>query len=155
MMAGRDEKREALRASRTLNPRPETVGDEEFASCGFFDPRDSVQVKYEMVRKARVGGVGVSRAAAAFGLSRPSFYAAAKALDSGGLQALIPAKPGPRHGHKLTDEVVAFAQGLRQADPGLRPADLASRIEARFGVRVHPRSVERALGRASKSAGPQ
>jgi hypothetical protein len=44
-----------------------------------------------------------------------------------------------------------------EADPGLRAADLVEPIEERFGVRVHPRSVERALGRATrpKSGGGQ
>ena len=57
-MARREEdpKVEALRAARTLNPRPEAVGDERFAADGFFDARDVVQVKYEMVRRVRVDG---------------------------------------------------------------------------------------------------
>ena len=33
------------------------------------------------------------------------------------------------------------------ADPALRPAALAGPIEANFGVRAHPRSIERALAR--------
>ena len=39
-----DPKAEALRQSRTLNPRPEAVTDEVFAGSDFFDPRDLVQV---------------------------------------------------------------------------------------------------------------
>jgi transposase len=107
-----------------------------------------VQVKYEMVRRARVEGATVSGAAAGFGFSRPSFYEAAAALDAGGLPALVPARPGPRRAHKLTPEVVAFAEQLRQADPSLRTQDLAAAIAERFGISVHPRSVERALARA-------
>ena len=64
-------------------------------SSEFLDARDLVQVKYEMVRRARVDGEPVSRAAEAFGFSRPSFYAAQAALDQGGLAALVPARPGP------------------------------------------------------------
>ena len=71
---------EALRAERSLNPRPEAVGDEAFAASEFLDARDLVQVKYEMVRRVRVEGDAVSRSAAAFGFSRPSFYEAAAAL---------------------------------------------------------------------------
>ena len=82
----------------------------------------------------------VSRTAAAFGFSRPSFYEAAAALDGGGLAGLVPARPGPRRAHKLTDEVVAFAQAALDADPSLRAADLVGSIEERFGIRVHPRS---------------
>ena len=144
-----DPKVEALRAERSLNPRPEAVTDEEFASSEFFDARDVVQVKYEMVRRVRVEGAPVSRSVAAFGFSRPSFYEAAAALDSGGLPALVPARPGPRRAHKLTDEVVDFARQQLKADPSLRAADLAQAIAERFGTRVHPRSVERALARSS------
>jgi hypothetical protein len=82
--AARDPKVEALRAQRSLNPRPETVADPSFAASEFLDPRDLVQVKYEMVRRVRVDGDAVSRSVAAFGFSRPSFYEAAAALDVGG-----------------------------------------------------------------------
>jgi transposase len=148
-----DPKVEALRAERTLNPRPEGVTDEEFGSSEFFDARDLVQVKYEMVRRVRVDGEAVSRSAAAFGFSRPSFYEAAGALDSGGLAGLVPARPGPRRAHKFTVEVVAFARQRLEADPSLRSADLVEAIAERFGLRVHPRSVERALARSFRAEG--
>lgn len=142
-----DPKVAALRAGRSLNPRPEDVVDEEFGSSEFFDPRDLVQVKYEMVRRARVDGVPVSRSAAAFGFSRPSFYQAAAAVDAHGLAGLVPARPGPRRAHKLTEEIVAFARQAREDEPGLRSTELAELIADRFGVSVHPCSVERALAR--------
>lgn len=142
-----DPKVVALRASRTLNPRPEAVRDEQFRAADFFDARDMVQVKYEMVRRVRVDGEAVSHAAAAFGFSRPSYYEAAAALARDGLPGLVPDKPGPRQGHKLTDEVLGHAEALLAADPALRPADLVEALCERFGVQVHPRSVERALAR--------
>src|SRR6266511_4293399 len=91
-----DPKVEALAAARSLNPHPEAVLDEAFATSPFLDPRDLVQVKYEMVRRVRQEGAAVAAAAAAFGFSRPSWYAAAAALDQAGLPGLLPAKPGPR-----------------------------------------------------------
>jgi len=145
-----DPKTDALRESRTLNPHPEAVTDEAFAGSDFFDPRDLVQVKYEMVRRVREDGVSVSSAAEAFGLSRQSYYQAAAALDEGGLPGLLPGKPGPRGAHKLTGEVVEYLRALAASDPGLRAAGLAVAAEARFGIRVHPRSVERALARAGE-----
>jgi transposase len=148
-----DLKVEALRVERSLNPRPEAVTDEAFAGSEFFDARDLVQVKYEMVRRVRVDGDAVSRSVAAFGFSRPSFYEAAAALDTGGLAALVPARPGPRRAHKLTEEVVAFARRRLEADPSLRSVDLVEAIAERFGVRVHPRSVERALARSFRAEG--
>jgi len=142
-----DPKVTALREAHCLNPRPEDVTDAVFVSSEFFDARDSVQVKYEMVRRVRVDGDSVTSAASAFGYSRPSYYQAAAALDEQGLDGLVPAKPGPRRGHKLTDEVCAFADQRLAADPALRARDLVEPIEHRFGVRVHPRSIERALAR--------
>ena len=152
-----DPKAAALVETRTLNPRPEAVRDEQFGSSEFFDARDVVQVKYEMVRRVRVDGAPVTAAAAAFGFSRPSFYEAAAAVDREGLGGLVPAKPGPRGAHKLTDEVIVYAQQLREQDPGLGSAQLAAAIAAKFAIRVHPRSVEWALARAEspKSGGAQ
>ena len=49
-----DTKEAALAQTRTLDPRPEAVRDDQFASSEFFDARDLVQVKYEMVRRVRV-----------------------------------------------------------------------------------------------------
>ena len=148
---GEDPKVQALRAERSLNPRPEAVRDERFASSGFLDARDLVQVKYEMVRRARVDGEPVSRAAEAFGFSRPSFYAAQAALEQGGLAALVPARPGPRRAHKMTGEVVAFARERLADDPTLPSQALAELITERFGISVHRRSVERALARAERA----
>ena len=59
-----DPKVAALRADRSLNPRPGDVVDEAYGSSEFFDARDLVQVKYEMVRRVRVDGEPVSRSAA-------------------------------------------------------------------------------------------
>lgn len=150
MSAGEDPKVEALRAERCLNPRPEAVRDQGFQGSEFLDARDLVQVKYEMVRRARVDGEPVARAAEAFGFSRPSFYAAQSALDRGGLQALVPARPGPKRAHKMSDEVVAFARERLASHPSLSSKDLAGLIAERFGVTVHRRSVERALARGQR-----
>ena len=152
-----DPKIEALRAARTLNPRPDAVADEAFTSVPFFDTQDLVQVKYEMVRRVKVDGLPVAHAAAAFGFSRPSFYEAAAALDRDGLPGLVPAKPGPKRGHKLSDEVITHARALLAADAALRAADLVEALAAAFGVRVHPRSIERALARGpeDRRSGPK
>src|SRR5919199_585351 len=75
----------------------------------------------------------VTKAAAAFGFSRPSYYQAAAAVQAGGMAALVPARPGPRRAHKLTGEVVAFARQLLDTDASLRSAQLAEAITQRFG----------------------
>ena len=152
-MAGRweDAKEAALRAARALNPRPEAVLAADFAGSEFLDARDLVQVKYEMVRRVHLEGDSVSGAAAVFGFSRPSWYAAADALEEKGLPGLLAARPGPRRAHKLTEEVLADVRTALAEDPSLRPAALVDRIADRFGFRVHPRSLERALARPDRS----
>ena len=145
-----DPKAAALRQRGSLNPRPDRVADPLFAGSDFFDPRDLVQVKYEMVRRARVDGHPVSQSATAFGFSRPSFYHAQALLARGGLAALVPQKPGPRRAHKLDGEVMRFLQQLRAEDASVRSTELARRVRQRFGRTIHPRSVERALARQEK-----
>ncbi len=145
--AGPDPKQAALAEARCLNPHPEQVRDPAFLASDFFDARDVVQVKYEMVRRVKAGGAPVTEAAAAFGYSRPSYYQAAAALERSGLEGLVPARPGPRGPHKLTAQILTWAEEQLAADPALRPAQLPARIEEAFGVRAHPRSIERALAR--------
>lgn len=147
---GRDTKADALRQRGSLHLRPQAVRDPLFASGEFFDRRDVVQVKYEMVRRVRVDGQAVSQSARAFGFSRPAFYHAQSALAEGGLAALVPQKPGPRRAHKLTTDVMAFLTQRVHEDPVLRATALAEQVQARFGHTVHPRSIERALKRAEK-----
>src|ERR1700692_3585286 len=102
-----DPKVTALRESRCLNPHPGQVKDEAFLAGDFFDARDMVQVKYEMVRRVSVDGAPVTAAAAAFGYSRPSYYQAAAALAASGLDGLGAARAGARGGPQLTAQVPA------------------------------------------------
>ncbi len=143
-----DAKVVALRAERSLNPRPERVVDEAFLASAFFDARDLLQVKYELVRRVQVDAWSVTRAVGAFGFSRPSYYAAAAALEAEGLAGLLVERPGPRRSHKLGEEVLAFVLEQLAIGAAARPRDLVGLIEARYGVRVHPRSIERAVMRA-------
>lgn len=146
----RDPKTDALRQQGCLHPHPEKVTDELFAASAFFDARDLVQVKYEMLRRVRVDGRPVSDSAARCGLSRPSYYQAQEAFEQGGLPALRPKRPGPRRAHKLSADVVAALREALTAQPALSSGDLVELVGKRFGLSVHPRSIERALARQEK-----
>lgn len=148
--ARRDAKERALDEGGVLNSGPEGVRDERFGSEQFFDARDLVQVKYEMVRRAQVEGATVTEAAERFGLSRPTFYQAKRALEEEGLPGLLPKRPGPKGAHKLTPEVMGFIDELQERDPGIASKELSQRVDERFGLSVHPRSIERALARREK-----
>jgi transposase len=143
-------KTEALRQQGILNPHPEKVADPLFQERDFFDARDLVQVKYEMLRRVEVDQAAVTQASATFGFSRVSFYQARSAFQQQGLFGLVPEKRGPRQAHKLTPEVMDFVGQARSAQPELRFVELAQEVEKQFGVRVHPRSIERRLTRRQK-----
>ena len=51
-----DDKGESLRQQGVLNPHPQRVVDPLFLEGGFFDPRDLVQVKYEMLHRVHSRG---------------------------------------------------------------------------------------------------
>ena len=145
-----DAKSRSLKAHGCLNPHPENVRDERFLSNTFFDPRDLLQIKYEMLRRVREEGESVSAVAIRFGLSRPTFYAAQRAYESGGLPALVPSRPGPRRAHKLDAEVVETLRAARQQRPAPSARELGELVREQFGISVHRRSIDRVLARQKK-----
>ncbi len=141
---------DALREEGTLNPRPEAVEDPLFQDSEFYDPSDLVQIKYELLRRVRAEGRPVGETAAAFGFSRPTYYQAKAAFERDGIAGLVPKKRGPRGPHKLTGEVLAFVRAEAPATGPLRAPELARRVRERFGLVVHPRTIERALAGKKK-----
>jgi transposase len=150
MSSSHDQKEDFLRQHACLHPHPERVTDELFQDSEFFDPRDLVVVKYEMLRCVRVEGRSVTEAARRFGFSRPAFYQIQAAWQQHGMPGLIPQRPGPRTAHKLNDEVLALIDALLADDPKLSSAELAARLLDKRRLAVHPRSIERALARRKK-----
>jgi transposase len=152
----RDDKLAALRSHHAANPHPDAVSDPAFtAGDPFFDARDIVQVKYEMLRRVHQEGQSVSRVAPAFGFSRPTFYQAQALFVLHGLPGLLPQRPGPKRAHKLDEPVIAFLQQALADDPSIRADTLAQLLRDQVGLSVHPRSIERALARdAKKRQGP-
>ena len=145
-----DSKAESLRQQGALNSQPQKVTDPVFLRGGFFDPRDLVQLKYEMLRRVRVEGSSVTEVAQAFGFSRPVFYQAQALYHSAGLPGLIPQRPGPRRPHKLSDPIVEFLLQHQLRDPLIRAPALSELVRKQFDLVIHPRSIERALERRRK-----
>jgi len=145
-----DNKAAALHHHATFNPSSEEVQDDLFRSQGFFDPQDLIQVKSEMIRRVEQDGWTITSAAATFGYSRPAYYAAKKALEVHGLSGLIPKKRGPHGARKLTDAVMDFVDQLRSENPDMHLAEVVKKIDDQFHVKVHRRSLERALVRRRK-----
>lgn len=147
-------KLQRLKDNGTLNLHAQDVTDALFQEHDFFDARDIVQVKYEMLRRVHAEGWPVNRAAETFGFSRPSFYHTFKAFQSEGIEGLVPKKRGPKAPHKLSGEVMGFVHKLLEEQPTLPVAAIAQRIAQRFQSSVHPRSIERALKRQEKKHFP-
>jgi len=145
-----DAKEQALRKWGALNPRPETVTDALFDGDPFFDSRDLIQVRYEMVRRVKVEGLPVTVAARVFGYTRQTFYKAKQALEEHGLSGLVPKKRGPRGAHKLKGEALVAVLAAKEEDPSLSLADLSDMVLQRFDLSVHPRTVGRALAKQEK-----
>ena len=144
------DKRTALRQQGTLNPRPQAVQHPLFQDSAFFDPADLVQVKYEMLRQVQVDHRPVAQAAKTFGFSRPAFYHTQLTFTQAGFAGLLPQKRGPKGGHKLSADVLAFVTQQRTAEPALSWTALAARVHQQFQLGVHPRSLARQLQREKK-----
>jgi transposase len=129
----------------SLNPHPERVQDGLFQSQPFFDPRDLVQVKYEMLRRVVREGQAPGKTAASFGFSRVTFYQVQQRFMDTGLVGLLPQQKGPQSGYKLSEGVLLFLRKTLESEPALRVTDLSQRVSRQFGVSIHPRSIERAL----------
>jgi len=145
-----DSKHNELQRRGSLHPHPEQVTDPLFETDPFFDRHDAVQVKYEMLRRVRIDGRSVTRAAGESGFSRPTFYEARAAYEQAGMPGLLPVKKGPRRAHKLSTDVMSYIDGQLAIEPSLTMAVMAQRIHERFGLTVHPRSIKRALNRQVK-----
>ena len=149
-----DQKALELRRTGTLHPHPDSLTDALFKENPFFDPRDLLQVRYEMLRRHRVEGVSIVDVAVTFGVSRPTVYQAQAALQQAGLGGLLPKRRGPQQGHKLSVEVIEYVRALRTADPHLTTVACIQAVQQRFGITVHRRSLERALGNKKKLRRP-
>lgn len=146
----RDAKEASLKKRGALNKKAEAVTDPAFQNDHFFDPRDLVQVKYEMIRRVKKEGLEVTEAAKAFGVSRPTFYLAKEALQKEGLGGLVPKKSGPQHRHKVTSAVVKFIQEKKKEKRSIRTKELLELVKRRFGLTIHRRTMDRVLDHLKK-----
>jgi transposase len=134
---------EALRSSGALNRHPQKVRHPLFAEHDFFDPNDMVQLKYETVRAVEVDGRPIAQAALDYGLSRPTIYEAQENFRQEGIGGLLPQKRGPKKARKLTPEIRFYLEELVASEPNLKGTVLVQRVRRRFGIVLHPRTVEK------------
>lgn len=143
--ADKRSKADVLADDGTLNAAPDKVRDPKFQQGGFFDPRDLVQVKYEMLRRVGVEQASVTDVSDQYGVSRPTYYQAKADFEEAGITGLVPKKRGPRAPHKIQGAVAAFLRTQLAPGQPIRARELAKLIEREFGLHVHPRTIERAV----------
>ena len=143
-------KTDALIEDGTFNPAPDKVRDAKFHAGEFFDPRDVVQVKYELLRRVSVDKLSITEASDEYGVSRPTYYQTKADFDTAGIAGLVPAKPGPRGPHKVDDEVLAFLRARVVAGEPLRARELAKLVRDNLDIELHPRTIERVLKKTGR-----
>lgn len=148
----KDLKTKALIETGTLNRSAEKVADPKFHKDEFFDPRDLVQVKYELLRRVQLEKTPVTQAVEQYGLSRPTYYQTQACFQQEGIAGLVPKKRGPRGPHKLNREVISFLQRQLVEGEPMRARALAKQVKKQFGVEVHPRTIERVLRGRKKNS---
>ena len=149
-----DQKLLDLKRTGTLNPHPTAVSDTLFRENPFFDSKDLLQVRYEMLRRHRVEGASIVDVSSTFGVSRPTFYQSQTAFERSGLTGLLPKQRGPKGGHKLSGEVIGHVRSLKTSSPGLTTVECVKAVEDKFGITVHRRSLERAMAGKKKLRNP-
>jgi transposase len=147
-----DDKAYILKEEGTLNATPERVSDSKFREGEFFDPRDVVQVKYEMLRRVSMEDLSVTEAAREYGVTRPTYYQAKINYETKGIAGLVPKRRGPQGPHKLQGEVLIFLKQHFTPGQPIRARKLAKLVQKEFNLKIHPRTIERGL-RGKKTQG--
>ena len=126
-----------------LNQRPERISHPLFETLDFFDPLDLPQVRYEMIRAARVENIQVAEACKLFGFSREYFYKLERTFMARGYVSLLGSTMGRRPIIALNQEVVNFIVHREIEEPKLSGENLRQEIRRLYNVHCSRRTVER------------
>lgn len=142
-----------LRSRGLLNPRPERVTHPLFETTEFFDPRDLPQVRYEMLRAARVEQTSVTKACKLLGFSREYFYQLERAFTERGYVALVGSPKGRPPLLALNQEIVNFIVHRKLEQPRLSGEELSKEILRLYKVDCSRRTVERIVAKVGVGKG--
>ena len=142
-----DAKKRFLASEGLLNAHPRRVRHPLFDSHAFFDPHDLLQVRYEMLRAARVDDVSVTEASRLFGFSREYFYQREREFQAQGIAGLLGAPRGRTPLLARNQEVVNFIIRRKMAEPELTGGELREEIRATFRIDCSRRTVERVVAK--------
>lgn len=140
-----DPKTKFLRKEGLINPKPERVTHSLFQTHEFFDPLDLPQVRYEMLRAARVEHATVSDACRLFGFSREYFYRLERDFMARGYVGLLGSSRGRRPLIALNQDLVNFIIHRKMTEPNLTGEDLRKELKTTYQVECSRRTVERII----------
>lgn len=138
-----DVKKKFLRKEGLLNPKPQRVTHSLFQTNAFFDPLDLPQVRYEMLRIARVEQISVTEACRLFGFSREYFYRLEREFMTRGYGSLLGSFRGRRPLIALNQELVNFIIHRKMTEPKLTGEDLRKELKSTYQAECSRRTVER------------
>jgi len=138
-----------LKENGTYNSNHGKVKSRLFADSAFFDAKDLVQVKYEMLREVTRGGKSVTAVVEEYGFSREAYYENKRLFEKEGITGFIPKKPGPKGSHKLS-KAEGFIKGYLEKKPEAKAPEIAKELEKETGVKIHTRTMYRYLGKKKR-----
>jgi len=136
-------KKKFLEREGLINPKPERVSHPFFETLNFFDPLDLPQVRYEMIRAARVENNSVAKACKLFGFSREYFYKLERSFMARGYVALLGSTMGRRPIIALNQEIVNFIVHRKIEQPTISGENLRQELQKLYHVDCSRRTVER------------
>lgn len=132
-----------LQRARCLHPAPERVHDERFQEeGGFFDPKDIVQVKYELLRSCEVEDGDVASACMRFGFSRTTYYKVYEAFLHGGIPSLMGRPRGRPQPIKLNEIVLGYLIAEKAKNPKLAASEMVAHVLRRYNVQISKRMIQ-------------
>lgn len=145
-----DSKLKILEGNGSFNKNAGKVKDLVFQNNPFFDAKDIVQVKYEMLRAVEKDQQPVIKTAKTFGFSRVSYYKTFNDFKSNGMEGILPRKRGPQKAHKLTPEIMDFINEKTTNNPSITKKELVNILENDKGIKIHKRTLEKNLTGSKK-----
>jgi transposase len=105
---------------------------------------DEITLRLAMLFEGECEGIGATKAADKFGLTRQRYHQLLQQFKRDGAEALRSRKRGPKSNYRRTDEVVRQIIRHRFLDPQMSPEVIAQKL-AQCGYPIAVRSVERVV----------
>ena len=106
-------------------------------------PDDKTSRKLLMLVEG-IFGIGVKQSIKKYGYTEQRYYQLLKSFQTGGSDALVEKKRGPRNNHKRDEKTVQQIIRYRFLDPDVSAAVITQKLNQR-GVSISQRSVERTI----------